>query len=71
MDNHSLSRGPFTIEQEKARSLVSRHLHIANQVVFLSGLTGSSKTMLAPILSPSTVWKSRELSTSRFGTRIT
>ena len=30
---------------------VSRHLHIANQVIFLDGLTGTGKTMLAPILS--------------------
>lgn len=52
MDNPNISRGPFAIEQENsAQSLLSRHLHIANQVVFLDGLTGTGKTMLAPILS--------------------
>ena len=52
MDDPDLSKGHFAIGQEgSARSLLSRHLHIANQVVFLDGLTGTGKTMLAPILS--------------------
>ena len=30
--------------------IVDRHVHIAEQVVFVDGLTGTGKTMMGPVL---------------------
>lgn len=52
MDNPNLTNGSFAVEKGNSTpAFLGRHLHIANQIVFLDGLTGTGKTMLAPILS--------------------